>query len=60
MIKLIYFSKKGLGAAYRAGLKEGCALKKDEKVQKSKLKFDKNMRRKALKTELELIRNVKY
>lgn len=60
LIKLIYFSKKGLGAAYRAGIKEGCALKKDEKVQKSKLKFDKNMRRKALKTELELIRNVKY
>ena len=60
LVKLIYFSTKHLGSAYRAGLKEGCALKKDEKVRNSKLKFDNKMRRKALKTELELIRNIIY
>lgn len=60
LVKLIYFSTKHLGSAYRAGLKEGCALKKDEKVRNSKLKFDNKMRRKALKTEFELIKNIIY
>ena len=59
IIKQLYFLRKGLGKAYRAGICEGRRLKRTEALKEKKVSFN-GKRRNAWKLELEMIRNLKY
>lgn len=58
IVKQVYFIRKGLGKAYRNGIREGRYLKTTPDVQR--VLFDSSKRKRAWKIELELIRNLIY
>lgn len=58
IVKQAYFIRKGLGKAYRNGIREGRYLKTTPDVKK--VTFDSAKRKRAWKIELELIRNLIY
>lgn len=60
IFKMLYFSSKGLGKAYREGLKEGRALKKDPTVKNKRVNFDSDKKKRAFAIEWELIKNIIY
>ena len=60
IIKQIYFINKGLGKAYRQGIREGRRVKKTAEERSKKVVFDSAKRKRALAVEWELIKNVIY
>ena len=60
IIKQLFFIKKGLGKAYREGIKSGRALKKTESERARKVVFDSAKRKRAFAIEFELIKNIIY
>lgn len=60
IVKQLYFASKGLGRAYRNGIREGRALKNTLDVRDKRVKFDSKKRKMALKIEFEMIRNIIY
>ncbi|MCR4648031.1 MAG: glycosyltransferase family 2 protein [Lachnospiraceae bacterium] len=60
IIKQIYFMNKGLGKAYRQGIKEGRMVKKTDSERIMKVEFDSSKRRRAWAIELEMIKNIIY
>lgn len=60
IIKQLYFMNKGLGKAYREGIKKGRALKKTESERSKKIVFDSAKRKRALAIEFEMIKNIIY
>lgn len=60
MVKRIYFAKKGLGSAYKDGIKEGRRMIKDPAFSEKKVVFDKEKRKRARRIEWELIKNIIY
>ncbi|MBO4776361.1 MAG: glycosyltransferase family 2 protein [Lachnospiraceae bacterium] len=60
IIKMLFFMNKGLGKAYRQGLKEGRKIKKTDNLQFRKVVFDSAKRKRAWALELEMIKNLIY
>ena len=60
IIKQLFFWNKGLGKAYRNGLKEGRKIKKTENVKQKKMVFDSAKRKRAWAIELEMLKNIIY
>jgi len=60
IIKQLYFANKGMGKAYREGIKEGRAVKKSENERSRKIIFDSAKRKRALAIQWELIKNIIY
>ena len=60
IIKQFFFIKKGLGKVYRAGIKEGRKVKKSESERARKIVFDSAKRKRALKIEFDMIKNIIY
>ncbi len=58
IIKQLYFARKGLGKAYRNGIREGRYLKTTPDVQK--VSFDSGKRKMAWKIEIQMIKNLIY
>ena len=60
IIKQLFFRNKGLGKAYRKGLKEGRMIKKTESERQKKVIFDSAKRKRAWAIELEMLKNLIY
>ena len=60
IIKQLFFIKKGLGKVYRQGIKEGRRVKKNESEKTRKIIFDSAKRKRALKIEFDMIKNIIY
>ena len=60
IIKQLYFIKKGLGKAYRQGLREGRAVKRTENERMKKIVFDSAKRKKAWAIEWQMIKSIIY
>ena len=60
IIKQLFFWNKGLGKAYRKGLKEGRKIKKTESEKQKKIVFDSAKRKRAWAIELEMLKNIIY
>ena len=60
IIKQLFFIRKGLGKVYRAGIKEGRKVKKSENEKARKIVFDSAKRKRALKIEFDMIKNMIY
>ena len=60
IIKQLYFASKGLGKAYRQGVREGRRIKKTDAERSKKVVFDSDKTKRAWAIELELIRNIIY
>ena len=60
IIKQFFFIRKGLGKVYRAGIKEGRKVKKSESERARKIVFDSAKRKRALKIEFDMIKNIIY
>lgn len=58
IVKQIFFLNKGLGKAYRNGIREGRYLKTTPDVKK--VSFDASKRKRAWKIELQMIKNLIY
>ena len=60
IIKQLFFIRKGLGKVYRAGIKEGRKVKRSEGEKNRKIVFDSAKRKRALKIEFDMIKNIIY
>ncbi|MBO4784443.1 MAG: glycosyltransferase family 2 protein [Lachnospiraceae bacterium] len=60
IIKQLFFIRKGLGKVYRAGIKEGRKVKRSEAERNRKIVFDSAKRKRALKIEFDMIKNIIY
>jgi GT2 family glycosyltransferase len=60
IIKQLFFIRKGLGKVYRAGIKEGRKVKRNEAERSRKIVFDSAKRKRALKIEFDMIKNIIY
>ena len=60
IIKQLFFIRKGLGKVDRAGIKEGRKFKRSEGEKNRKIVFDSAKRKRALKIEFDMIKNIIY